>query len=735
MRSLAIGVLLVALVLSMEPVLGVFELEPLARVTVGALVLAVVLAWASVRAALPAPTASAVLVLGYLGGGLAVVGMPWRAEVGLAQAFRALVGGMITSWKDVLTLNPPLGDIPGLLVAPWLLSYVGTVTIVLLALRTGRLAAWAGLIPVLSLVVTLVLADAEPHLPAVIGAVVAVLCLIGAGALRGRLQLRRVVALATLVGVAVASGVVLPAALGSRDRLVVRELVQPPFNPGDYESPLATYRSFLKADQAEMFTVTGGSTAFPVRLAAMDSYDGIVWTTTVASPDDGGGTDSGDFRRVPGVLSTDAATAATGTERTLEFTIGELEGIWLPTSGAVREFTLPETTAWDGLRYNVATSTGVYLPGVRPQLSYSVQAVVRDPINDDALTGVPVSDVDLGEVAHAPDIVEVLAREWIGSASTPIEIARTLEQRFAASGWYSDGLSDQTPAGHGADRMTALLEADHMVGNAEQYASAMALMARSLGLPARVVLGFVPQVPVEIPAEGEAGATTTVVAEDATAWVEIPFEGFGWIPFFPTPDRNRTPDLSQSETDPQSQPQVTQPRPTQEPPTSEPTLQPSDVRAPDRPQEEEEETVAVAAIIAAGLGGLVLLLALPLLAVLVVKGWRRRRRRHASGSRVATQGAWADLVSVLRDTRRDPDPSASRFEVAVTVGAGGPQRLAALADSAQFAPRDPEQEDVTEAWREADAARRGLLSDLSLWRRWRARVSTRSLRRRPGQGG
>jgi hypothetical protein len=65
-------------------------------------------------------------------------------------------------------------------------------------------------------------------------------------------------------------------------------------------------------------------------------------------------------------------------------------------------------------------------------------------------------------------------------------------------------------------------------GSAEQFASAFAVMARSLGIPARVVAGFLP---------GELGPDGHyhVRRADTHAWAEVWFEGAGWVPFDPSP--------------------------------------------------------------------------------------------------------------------------------------------------------------------------------------------------------
>src|SRR6185369_13224440 len=70
-------------------------------------------------------------------------------------------------------------------------------------------------------------------------------------------------------------------------------------------------------------------------------------------------------------------------------------------------------------------------------------------------------------------------------------------------------------------------------GYCQHFAGAMALMLRSLGIPARVAVGFT---------SGSYQASKrrwTVTDHDAHAWVEVWFDGEGWLPFDPTPGRGR----------------------------------------------------------------------------------------------------------------------------------------------------------------------------------------------------
>lgn len=103
-----------------------------------------------------------------------------------------------------------------------------------------------------------------------------------------------------------------------------------------------------------------------------------------------------------------------------------------------------------------------------------------------------------------------------------------------------------------------------MVGDSEQYASAMALMARSLGLPSRVVLGFLPKDDEGEISESrtEEQGTTTITkftGNDVTAWVEIKLDCYGWVAFYPTPKETKVPDETQNLTPPNPQTLVRQP--------------------------------------------------------------------------------------------------------------------------------------------------------------------------------
>ncbi|MCO7222630.1 DUF3488 and transglutaminase-like domain-containing protein, partial [Klenkia sp. PcliD-1-E] len=65
-------------------------------------------------------------------------------------------------------------------------------------------------------------------------------------------------------------------------------------------------------------------------------------------------------------------------------------------------------------------------------------------------------------------------------------------------------------------------------GYCEQYAGAMAVLVRAAGVPARVVLGYTP-------GQRQPDGSRVVTTADAHAWVEVYYDGLGWVPFDPTP--------------------------------------------------------------------------------------------------------------------------------------------------------------------------------------------------------
>jgi protein-glutamine gamma-glutamyltransferase len=122
-----------------------------------------------------------------------------------------------------------------------------------------------------------------------------------------------------------------------------------------------------------------------------------------------------------------------------------------------------------------------------------------------------------------PRIVR-LAEQITASASNNYDKAAAIEQYLRSHFTYSLKL----PRTVDRDPLAGFLF-ERKQGHCEYFASAMAIMLRTVGIPARVVNGF---------RTGEFNDLTSqylVRASNAHSWVEVFFPGYGWIGFDPTP--------------------------------------------------------------------------------------------------------------------------------------------------------------------------------------------------------
>lgn len=663
----------------------------------------------------------------------------------------ALSGAIISVWREVLTLDPELGASADVLAAPFLLGLAGAATAVSLALRTGRRAgAWAAVVPIGVLGVAVLLGTRQTVHPLAAGAILALL-LVGWAAWRvDGVARRRVIALAVMAAAVVGGGFVGGPLIVDPPRYVLRDEVVPPFDPRDHPSPLSAFRSFVKYwKDTPLLTVQGLPEGAHVRLATMDAYDGVVWNVAGSEQTEG----SGSFRRVGETI----ATSAAGARARVEFEVHDLPMVWLPTVGYAERFTFTGADRLDlasRLRYNDATGTAVLTDGVPAGATWTVDVVVPPQPDDEALATAVPGTVRLPRATGVPDAVPIYAGDLAGTATSPALIARSLQAGLAERGWFSHGVTDAdypSLSGHGADRITTLLSGELMVGDGEQYASAMALMAREMGLPSRVVLGFIPDTDPEADPDA-AGQELTITGDDIQAWVEIQFAGHGWVTYYPTPDESRTPREDTLEDQAQDDPQVRQPPP----PLPDPEEAPDDDTEQAQTQDPQEETDAEdrwgdVLLVAGAVGVPLILLLAPALLIGLAKR-RRRRRRHTAGDTVTrVVGGWDELLDEARDLRRPAPTHATRRETAVHLadafadrpGRGSRARgrrapvlgstvagLAASADAAVFGRGQPQQENVDLFWKQVEVVRTALRSALPRWHRWRAWYSTASLRAR-----
>lgn len=592
-----------------------------------------------------------------------------------SEGLTGLVIGPVYGWADIVTIGTPVEAPYYIAVVPyfaaWLVALVGTLlaTRWLPRRRTTLRASVLLIGPVVLYLSGILLGTDEAYLAAVRGVAFAVVALVWLAWRRGatveasgdgavRLRRQKIAGTSAVVAGAIAIGAVAGIALApvSPDRFVLREEVVPPFDPLEFPSPLSGFRNYTK-DLAEtpLFEVTGLEPGDVIRLATMDAYTGRLWN--VAGPDHVGA-DGGGYAIV-GTTLPEPLLATLGSERRVEVRVEGYDDVWLPTVGYGEALDLQDrgTSERAGdLRYNPAAGTAVLTSGLGEGARYELDASVQVEPETDELLDVPVANLAMPAVQNAPDVVAAKADEYVGEAVTPIEQLRAIETGLKTNGFLSHGLaSDTVPsrAGHGADRIIELFTRTQMVGDEEQYASAMALMARHLGYPARVVMGFAPDV-----REGEA---VEVLGGDVTAWVEVPFEGIGWVSFRPTPDQVDVPQEQTPKPKSEPQPQVRQPPRAEH--DEEQLL--TSVEIDDSDDDRERPFVlpgwvwvAVASVV---IPASVVLL--PMLVVALAKVARRRRRRTGANDRRAA-GAWEELVDRYAELGFEPPAQGTRLQAA-----------------------------------------------------------------------
>jgi len=246
-----------------------------------------------------------------LGVPAAVPGSAIAGVIATPHGLVELLAGAALSWKQLVTIAVPVGSYQALLVPAFLLALVAAATAVTIALRSRRPAA-AIIPPALLLLAGIALGVVHATLAVETGLaflVTSIAWLVRVAIARRRAittgrpveaalaDARRVLGASALLAVALVGATAAAVALPSPPRSVVRAELQPPFEPREHESPLAGFRTAFDPDTAEdeMLEVTGLPAGAGLRVATLDTYDGIVYNV--------GGTDgtgeSGRFTRVP----------------------------------------------------------------------------------------------------------------------------------------------------------------------------------------------------------------------------------------------------------------------------------------------------------------------------------------------------------------------------------------------------------------------------------------------------
>ncbi|MDQ1506321.1 MAG: hypothetical protein QOD57_4048 [Actinomycetota bacterium] len=478
-------------------------------------------------------------------------------------------------------------------------------------------------------------------------------------------------------------------------------------------SPLVDLKARLTSTPVtELFTVRSPVPAY-WRLTALEEFDGRIWSSR------------GTYRPAGDHLPKEASDQSLTYKVVQDYRIGPLDSFWLP--AAYR----PGRVDLQGARVNAESLTLLTEKESAAGLIYKVQSEIPryTPADLAQAGGDPAADLQpyLELPEDFPADVRDLARKETANANGPYQQALALQDFLRNNSTYDEA----APAGHSDDHLRYFLFRSK-IGYCEQFAGAYAAMARSIGLPARVAVGFTPG------AYDPAADIFHVTTKEAHAWPEVHINGLGWVAFEPTPGRFEPNPTNYTGTyNPQANPVLATTTTTTS--AAEPSTPGATATKPDKPEKDPFQSDTSTSggrstrwlvEIAAGLLFLAVVLAVPP----ALKRRRRARRRQAGPTRARVAGAWSEALDRLREAGTAPTATVTPMEFAragarsVAADVGTPMTgLARLFTKASYSPGDPSEEEVSEAWAEVETLTKALDAGDSALGRWRRRLNPATL--------
>ncbi|MCZ7460871.1 transglutaminase TgpA family protein [Streptomyces sp. WMMC940] len=429
-----------------------------------------------------------------------------------------------------------------------------------------------------------------------------------------------------------------------------------------------------------------------LRIMALDQFDGGAWKFSVRKVTD----IPAELPRPEG-LGGDVGTTEI---RTNISAAGAYKQGWLPMPYPATKVAVDGKWRFDPARRTIVGDRGQTTGG----LQYSVTSLQVKPTAQQLAEAPKPPAALLEEYTKVPDALPAdvgsTALRVTRGADNDYERAVRLQDWFAADGGFT--YDTQVDSGGGVGAISRFLK--NKEGFCIHFSFSMAAMARTLGIPARVAVGFTPGTP-------SADGATSVSNQDAHAWPELYFEGVGWTRFEPTPTRGSAPDYTRAVAPsggPSSpaEPEVGASQAVPVGPSRSSDCSPQDRRLGEcgatAPQDvavsEDEGPSAGTVLMWTGAGAA--LLAVPLLPML----WRTRLRRIRLGSegRTAEETSartllvWQEIADTAWDHGIPPDESLSPRKAAARIvrlgrlegpAADSVHRVAQAVEQVLYAPR------------------------------------------------
>ncbi|MFI5791916.1 DUF3488 and DUF4129 domain-containing transglutaminase family protein [Streptomyces sp. NPDC051677] len=291
-------------------------------------------------------------------------------------------------------------------------------------------------------------------------------------------------------------------------------------------NPLVSLRDSLNVDEDRtvltLRTDTSNTSDLYLRIVSLDDFDGTTWKPAkrhiVAVPDKFP-TPTGLGSEIKRAEITTRIAAASGYAQD-----------WLPMPYPPSSVQIKGNWRYEPVGMTLVGDHGQNTSGK----TYQVTSLDVQPTAEQLASAAKAPGSIRRDYTKVPDSLPKIVGEQAGEitkgATSDYEKAVKLQDYFAVTGGFE--YDTQVEVGSGPGAIARFLRDKQ--GFCVHFSFAMAAMARTLGIPARVAVGFAPGSP-------QADGSVAVSLKDAHAWPELYFEGVGWTRFEPTPTRGTTP--------------------------------------------------------------------------------------------------------------------------------------------------------------------------------------------------
>ncbi|WP_163566942.1 transglutaminase-like domain-containing protein [Fodinicola feengrottensis] len=505
-RLSAVPVLLAAGVagLLFEPVFGLWALiRPIAAVLVAC--------YLAVELALRVPKLAQWRALLVLVGGLlaAVYSELWATTLGglpTGATVRAIAAGVTQSWQLTLQSTWPARPDPELL----LFVPLAVVAAALLGLELLRWAP-AALLPSLAVVglsqAFVPLTGAAATGGALCYAVAAAALLVASRRSVGHRTPLRVWMWAPTAILGVLGALAMMVADPVTPTVSLRQIQASAALPEDVASPLDEVAADLRQPDLPVFSYTSKTQVDRWRLAVLDGFDGAGWSFTAT------------FRRMGSTVSLPSTITAPTVRRDASVFLPEPSDPWVPSQ--------PLPTSVAGAAPLLDQESGVLVVPHRDGPVHYDLSWKEPKVDAVQLGGAAIDPHAAGGFAGlgaVPPEISTLAIKATDGMRPSFQAALVLERYLSEN--YKVATGTDLPTGAGWPQLsTFLLQTKR--GTSVQFAASYVVLARILGIPARIAVGY----------RGEqalTGGTTIVRNRDVLAWPEVAVAGVGWVPLDPT---------------------------------------------------------------------------------------------------------------------------------------------------------------------------------------------------------